>query len=244
MFASLIVIASALASVQANGVPLFGWSSDASTFKDSTHVRAGVTLKSADAVSQYMPSTSSSPVVVFVQEGLSLSMISAKSAEMNYVKSSMESAASSIFLPSVSSVSTMFENKKNVVVIELETGASEESISAALKSMEVTPSAVFLTGAPLSSTTILSRRSRSLTNTPEFQSSSTCSGNACRTYRSSSTSTQIVSFASPAVLLALPSMILIVVILIAGIFGLMVLENNQKFPSVDDEYLIISTRNE
>ena len=31
-----------------------------------------------------------------------------------------------------------------------------------------------------------------------------------------------------AVLLALPSMILIVVILIAGIFGLMVLENNQK----------------
>lgn len=244
MFASLFVVASALLvpTVAGNGVPLFGWSSEASMFKDSSSVQAGVTIKSADVLSNHMQSTESS-IVIFVQDGLSLEYISAKSSEMKYVKNSMESAASSIFVPSVSGLESFFGNNKNVVRLELPYEATGEAISAALAKLEVAPTAVFLTGSAPPVT--VSRRTRSTSGAVGSSSGlGYCVTKACRTYRSSGTSAPIVGFASIPVLTALPSLFVMVIILISGIFGLMVLENNDKFPSVDDVYLIISTRNE
>eukprot|EP00040_Diaphanoeca_grandis_P038388 m.256403 g.256403 ORF g.256403 m.256403 type:complete len:244 (-) comp34352_c0_seq1:512-1243(-) len=243
MFASLFVVASALLvpTVAGNGVPLFGWSSEASMFKDSSSVQAGVTIKSADVLSNHMQSTESS-IVIFVQDGLSLDYISARSSEMKYVKNSMESAASSIFVPSVSGLESVFGNK-NVVRLELPYEATGEVISAALAKLEVAPTAVFLTGSAPPVT--VSRRTRSTSGfTNRTSGLGYCVTKACRTYRSSGTSAPIVGFASIPVLTALPSLFVMVIILISGIFGLMVLENNDKFPSVDDVYLIISTRNE
>lgn len=66
----------------------------------------------------------------------------------------------------------------------------------------------------------------------------------CRVKRSQLNASPKVLFGSKLILEGLGPMILIITIFVAGVFGLMVLENSDRFPDVDDLHLIISTRNE
>lgn len=229
----LLMVSAMPVMVSSYTSPLFGWSNDGSMFKNVQDVRPKSTVTARDFLHKHVQTVPSSNVVIFVQEGLTLENLA--SQEMPFIKASMESSASSIFMPSVVGVESMLA-PESVTIIRLE----DNDIESAVAALSTAPDAIFVTGNP-STDYVVSRRARS---TSTQTSTSTCNSAACRTYRQSSKNQAPISFATIPVLTALPPLFVIVVVLCAGIFGLMVLENNQKFPTVDDVPLIISTRNE
>lgn len=70
-----------------------------------------------------------------------------------------------------------------------------------------------------------------------------CNSPSCRTARRVGFPQESI-FMSTTVLMGIIVVLFLVAIFITGVFGLMVLQNNDKFPDANDEHLIISTRNE
>lgn len=112
--------------------------------------------------------------------------------------------------------------------------------------MAFEPSAIVVTAKEGTETAAQSRSRREVDAV--YKPMNYCRNNAgltgCRVKRSQFNASPRVLFGSTLILEGLGPMILIITIFVSGVFGLMVLENSDRFPDIDDMHLIISTRNE
>lgn len=145
----------------------------------------------------------------------------------------------------------------DVVVINLgatTVTSTDDAIATILSEMSFSPSVVLVSGRE-GSEVIKSRVSRSIyedTATNQKNNSISmqryCNDRAgisgCHVSRSANNGAPKILFGSTLVLMGLPTVLLMIVVFTAGVFGLMVLENPDRFPDVSDAHLIISTRNE
>eukprot|EP00041_Stephanoeca_diplocostata_P006172 m.78010 g.78010 ORF g.78010 m.78010 type:complete len:284 (+) comp16209_c0_seq1:248-1099(+) len=102
---------------------------------------------------------------------------------------------------------------------------------------------VLVVGETKSVATSEKRSRRDAVNEAANNGNTYCTSNACRNARRVGYPVQTVYF-STTILMSIIVVLFLVSILITGVFGLMVLQNNDKFPDASDEHLIISTRNE
>lgn len=273
MIASPVTVMMGLipAVVVGSSVPLFGWSSDARTFNGVDAVVAGQSVDSAYFLSKHMSDLSRSKVAIFVQDSMDLSSIATSEGSLMNIKNAMETSPSSIFMPSVQDtnglVQQLSSKAKNitpdqigtadladasVVVIHLGSKTltgTDELFQDILNKLQPSfnPSTILVTA--WRGTRVSSARSRrdaeaSTSYEPQWACRESAGLSGCRVRRSRDTNAPKINFGSVVILTGLPVMILIVIIFVAGVFGLMVLENPDRFPDISDEHLIISTRNE